>query len=163
LGAANPFKQGDALIGVAAADGASRDHARALLSRTRIGDLARHPVLEDRLSALLASSVDANVAAQIAPWTFAELRRFLLAGDESAIQAVLPGLGSEIIGCIVKLLGDDELRAVSAKLFHSLPGSQIGSRGYLGARLQPSSPTDDLDQIRWQVLSGWAHATGDVV
>jgi len=29
-----------------------------------------------------------------------------------------------------------------------LPGSHIGDRGYLGARIQPNSPTDDVDDIR---------------
>jgi ethanolamine ammonia-lyase large subunit len=163
LGAANAFKEGDALIGVAAADAVARRNARLLLGNTCIGDLFRHPALNDRLTALLNQSVDANVAARIAGWRLSELRRFLLLSDAAAIQKVLPGLPSEVIGCVVKLLQDEELIAVSAKLFHPLPGSQLGAPGYLGARLQPTSPTDHVDDVLWQVLNGFSYAVGDVV
>jgi ethanolamine ammonia-lyase large subunit len=44
-----------------------------------------------------------------------------------------------------------------------LPGSRIGARGYLSARIQPNSPTDNVDDIRWQVFDGWSYAVGDVV
>jgi ethanolamine ammonia-lyase large subunit len=44
-----------------------------------------------------------------------------------------------------------------------LPGSRVGAKGYLGARIQPNSPTDNVDDIRWQVLAGWSFALGDVV
>ena len=57
----------------------------------------------------------------------------------------MTGLSSEAIGCVVKLLSNDELIAVGAKLFNPLPGSQIGAKGYLGARIQPNSPTDNID------------------
>ena len=40
---------------------------------------------------------------------------------------------------------------------------EIGAKGYLGARVQPNSPTDDVDDIRWQVFDGWSYAVGDVV
>jgi ethanolamine ammonia-lyase large subunit len=39
LGAANEFKEGDLSVGVAAADDASRKHARTLLANTRVGDI----------------------------------------------------------------------------------------------------------------------------
>ena len=34
-------------------------------------------------------------------------------------------------------------------------GSQIGAKGYLGARIQPNSPTDNVDDLRWQVFAGF--------
>src|SRR5947199_7175837 len=43
LGVANPFKEGDQTVGVAAADEASRLTARALLAATPLGQVAAHP------------------------------------------------------------------------------------------------------------------------
>ena len=68
-----------------------------------------------------------------------------------------------MIACVVKLMTNAELIAVGRKVFHPLPGSRIGAKGYLGARIQPNSPTDHVDDIRWQVLDGWSYAVGDVV
>ncbi len=163
LGAANEFKEGDLSIGVAAADEASRTHARALLANTRVRDIDAHPLLRDELSALLQQTRDAAAADRTANLTLGELKQFLLTQPEAAIKEISPGLSSEVIACVVKLMSDRELISIGAKVFHALPGSQIGARGYLGARIQPNSPTDNVDDIRWQVFNGWAYAVGDVV
>lgn len=163
LGAANEFKEGDAIVGVAAADERSRRNARTLLARTRLGDLDAHALLADDLSRLLRQSTDRQAAARSAEWTLGELRSFVLEKDADAIQAVIPGLSSEVIGCLVKLMSNEDLSAVGAKVFSPLPGSRIGAKGYLGARIQPNSPTDNVDDIRWQVFDGWSYAVGDVV
>lgn len=47
-------------------------------------------------------------------------------------------------------------------MFNPLPGTRIGAQGYLGARIQPNSPTDNVEDMRWQVFDGWAYAVGDV-
>jgi ethanolamine ammonia-lyase large subunit len=163
LGAANAYKEGDALVGVAAADEASRENARRLLENTRLVALEGHPLRQDRLHALLLEAEDRVAAAAAADWTLGRLKQFLLESDEAAIQALTPGLGSDVIGCVVKLMSDEELIAVGRKVFNPLPGSNVGARGYLGARIQPNSPTDNVDDIRWQVFDGWAYAVGDVV
>ena len=31
------------------------------------------------------------------------------------------------------------------------------------SQLQPNSPTDNVDDIRWQVFNGWSYAVGDVL
>ncbi|MFV1964588.1 MAG: ethanolamine ammonia-lyase subunit EutB [Pirellulaceae bacterium] len=163
LGAANAFKEGDQIVGVAAADEASRQNARTLLANTRLRDFEAHPVFEDALFGLLQRSLDAAATAKTADLTMSALKRFLLSQSEGAIQAVCPGLSSDVIGCVVKLMSNQELIAVGAKVFNPLPGSRIGAKGYLGARIQPNSPTDNVDDIRWQVFDGWAFAVGDVV
>src|SRR5262245_14350381 len=163
LGAANPFKEGDQIVGVAAADDASRRTARALLAATRLDQINAHPLLEDNLFRLLQQSVNEAAAAKTAAMTLGELTRFLLRESEATIKAIMPGLSSDVIGCVVKLLSDEELINIGRKLFNPLPGSQIGARGYLGARIQPNSPTDNISDIQWQVLSGWSYAVGDVV
>ena len=75
----------------------------------------------------------------------------------------MPGLSSDVIACVVKLMSNDDLIAVGRKVFNPLPGSNIGASGYMGARIQPNSPTDDPEDIVMQVLDGWSYAVGDVV
>jgi ethanolamine ammonia-lyase large subunit len=60
-------------------------------------------------------------------------------------------------------MDEEELIAVGSKLYHALPGTMLGARGYLGARIQPNSPTDNPEDIFWQVMSGFSYAVGDVV
>ena len=163
IGAANEYKEGDEILGVAAADAASRDRARQLLSRTRLGDLDAHPLFQDELYRRLQQQVDRNMGQEMGTWTLGQLRTFLLDKSEEAIKGVLPGLSSDVIGCVVKLMSNADLICVGSKIFHPLPGSQIGARGYLSARIQPNSPTDNVDDIRWQVFDGWSYAVGDVV
>ncbi len=163
LGAANEFKEGDAALGVAAADDASRQTARALLRATRLGDLVTHPVYEDELSRAIDAGVDHEVAGRLAPWSVGDLATFLLESAPEEIEEILPGLHSDVIGCVVKLMSNDELIAVSRKIFHPLPGSRVGAEGYLSARVQPNSPTDHPDDIVWQVFDAWSYGVGDLL
>lgn len=163
LGAANEFKEGDQALGLHAADALSRRQARRLLAATRIGDLRSRAIHLDAVYELIEGAVDAEVATRLAPWTLGELKGFLLRSSEEAIRGILPGLSSDIIGCLVKLLSNEELIAIGVKVFSPLPGSQIGAKGYLGARIQPNSPTDHPDDIRWQVFCGFSYAVGDLM
>ncbi|WP_375760382.1 ethanolamine ammonia-lyase subunit EutB [Corallococcus exercitus] len=163
LGAANAFKEGDAAIGVAAEDEASRETARTLLSRTRLDDVHAHPPFEDRLHIFNLEAWDSARWKRVADWTLGRLKGFLLTAPEAEVHAVIDGLPSDVIACVVKLMTDAELKAVGGRIFHPLPGSRVGAKGYLGARLQPNSPTDHPEDIRWQVFNGWSFAVGDVV
>jgi ethanolamine ammonia-lyase large subunit len=163
LGAANEFKEGDEIVGVAAPDEGSRQRARMLLANTRLRDIDAHPAHRDQLYDLITTSLDPAAHSSTADLTLGELKRLLLDGEQDVIRSIMPGLSSDVIACVVKLMSDAELTAVGARVFNPLPGSQIGARGYLGARIQPNSPTDNLDDIRWQVFNGWAYAVGDVL
>jgi ethanolamine ammonia-lyase large subunit len=163
LGAANPFKEGDDAQGLAAADEASRENSRRLLAATAIGSLVAHPIFEDEVIAFADMQVDEGVRRRLERWTLGDLARFLADQPEDAIKAIMPGLPSDVIGCVVKLMSNDELIAVGRKVFNPLPGSKVGARGYMGARIQPNSPTDDPEDIVMQVLDGWSYACGDVV
>ena len=160
LGAANEFKEGDEILGVAASDAAERKLARELLARTRLGDIVKHPPYADDLYQLTHGVAGPS---DISGWTFAELKAFLLEKPESEIEQIMPSLASDMIGCVVKLMSNAQLIAVGAKVFNPLPGSRIGARGYLGARVQPNSPTDHPDDIRWQVFDAFSFAVGDVL
>ena len=163
VGAANDFKEGDEILGVAAADEALRSQARRLLSNTRLGDILQHPLFEDGLYACLLDNLSADAVQKTSSMTVGELKDFLLAEEASDIQPILAGLCSDVIGCVVKIMSNEELIAVGRKLFHPLPGSNIGAQGYMGARIQPNSPTDHPDDVIWQIFSGWSYAVGDVV
>ena len=163
LGAANAFKEGDAIVGVAAADEEERTLARRLLAATRLVDIDAHPPFEDSLSRALAADRDGASAAATADWTCDDLRRFLLDRDGDAIHAIMPGLSSDSIACVVRIMSDAELTAVGAKIFNPLSGSTIGAPGVLAARVQPNSPTDHVDDIRWQVFDAWSYGVGDLL
>ena len=163
LGAANEFKEGDESVGVAAVDAASRENARRLLAQTTIGMIAAHPLIDDELSAYNRWSIKSKRLKESAGWTLGKLKTFLLESDEASIRPIMAELSSEAIGCVVKLLSNAELIAIGQKVFNPLPGSSIGAKGYLGARVQPNSPTDNVDDIRWQVFDAWSYAVGDVL
>jgi len=163
LGAANAFKEGDEIVGVAAADETSRHNARTLLANTRLADIDAHPLHPDTLFAFISAARDAHASARLAEKTLGELKQLLLGADEAEIRQIMPGLSSDVVACVVKLSSNDELIAIGRRVFNPLPGSRIGARGYLGARIQPNSPTDNVDDIRWQVFDGWSYAVGDVL
>lgn len=161
IGSANAFKEGDHLLGVAAANEASRQKARKLLSNTLIGDLERQPLFVDDIYKLIRSTT--SVHSELQTWTMGKLKQFILNEPEAKIKEIMPGLSSDIIACVVKLMDKDELILVGQKVFNPLPRSRIGSKGYLGARVQPNSPTDDVEDIRWQVFSAWSYGVGDLI
>jgi ethanolamine ammonia-lyase large subunit len=92
-----------------------------------------------------------------------EFRELLLLSTDKEINSILPYLTSDIIACVVKLMSNDDLIAISSKIFHPLAGSQMGSKGYMSARVQPNSPTDNIEDIVWQVFDAWSYSVGDLV
>jgi ethanolamine ammonia-lyase large subunit len=163
IGAANDFKEGDQAIGVAAKDEVSRQNARALLANTRIRDLHEHPLHVDDLQKLIWQTTDKNQYAKVQDWTMGRLKQFLLTASEDQIKDIMNGLNSDVIGCVPKLMSNEDLVIVGQKIFNVLPGTQLGAKGYMGARIQPNSPTDHPEDVIWQVFDAFAYATGDIV
>ncbi|NRQ17649.1 ethanolamine ammonia-lyase [Ensifer sesbaniae] len=163
IGAANDFKEGDQAIGVGAADDATRRNARALLANTKIKDLHQRPLFEDDLQRLIWQTTDQAQFERTKDWTMSQLKEFLLTKSEEEIKGIMNGLSSDTIGCVPKLMSNEELIAVSQKIFNVMPGTKLGAKGYMGARIQPNSPTDHPDDIMWQVFDAFSYATGDIV
>ncbi len=163
VGAANDFKEGDRAIGVGAVDEATRKNARALLANTKIEDLQQHPLLEDGLQQLIWQTTDQAQYAKVKDWTMGQLKEFLLAESEAKIKGIMNGLTSDMIGCVPKLMSNEELIALGQKIFNVLPGTKMGEKGYMGARIQPNSPTDHPEDVVWQVFNAFSYATGDIV
>jgi ethanolamine ammonia-lyase large subunit len=163
IGAANDFKEGDQAIWVGAADEATRKNARALLTNTKIADLYEHPLLVDNLQRLIWQTTDQAQYAKVKDWTMGQLKEFLLTKPEPEIKSVMNGLTSDTIGCVPKLMSNQELIALGRKVFNVLPGTKMGAKGYMGARIQPNSPTDHPEDVTWQVFDAFSYATGDIV
>ncbi|KAH9250066.1 hypothetical protein BASA81_012112 [Batrachochytrium salamandrivorans] len=161
LGHANEFKEGDLALGVAASSDSERSRAREMIAHTLIRDIERFPYHEDRLYKL-CREVDPVSQALTAEWSIGQLKRYLMQAPD--VLPILPGLSSDVIACAVKLMSNSELIHLGQKVFHPLPGgSKIGSKGYFGARVQPNSPTDDPEDIFWQVLNAFSFGVGDVM
>ncbi len=163
VGAAGAFKEGDETLGVAAADEASRQNARQLLANTKIKDLLEKPLFVDNQFKLITSTTDPAQYEKIKNWTMGDLKKFILTKSEKEIKTIMPGLHSDIIGNLVKLMSNDELTHVGQTVFNVLPGSKIGAKGYLSARIQPNSPTDNTEDIVWQVFNAYSFAVGDLL
>lgn len=161
IGAASEFKEGDQILGVSAANEESRKYARELILATKIKDLNLFPLFEDQIYDLISSTTLNQDL--VSNWTIGDLKIFILERSESEIKAVIPALTSDAIACLVKVMSENELIRAGGRIFNPLPGSKIGSKGYMGARVQPNSPTDDPEDIRWQVFNAWAYGVGDVV
>ena len=161
IGAANTFKEGDEILGVSALDEDSRNFARTLISNTTIGDLNSYSLYSDEIYDLIHNTT--KQTEKLANWTIGELKNFILTDSEEAIKQIMPSLTSDVIACLVKTMSNQELIETGKKVFNPLPGSKIGSKGYMGARVQPNSPTDDPEDIHWQVFDAWSYGVGDVV
>jgi ethanolamine ammonia-lyase large subunit len=163
IGASNAFKEGDQAIKVGARDEASRKNARALLANTKIKDLYEHPLFEDNLQKLIWQTIDQAQYAKVKDWTMGQLKDFLLTRSEAEIKAIMYGLTSDTIGCVPKLMSNEELITLGRKIFNVIPGTKLGAKGYMGARIQPNSPTDNPEDVIWQVFDAFSYATGDIV
>ena len=161
VGAANEFKEGDEIAGIAAPDGAARKMARGLIENTLLSDVFAHPLFQDEQYDLIQGStrMDHDVMAM----TFGQLKKFLLQSDEAGIKRIMPALSSDVIAFVVKLLTNQDLVSISSKVFNPLPNSNIGAKGYVSARVQPNSPTDNIEDIVWQVFDAWSYGVGDLV
>ncbi|NJB72467.1 ethanolamine ammonia-lyase large subunit [Saonia flava] len=161
LGAANEYKEGDDTLKISAINDKSRTYARTLLGNTNIVELDKNVVFKDELLTLIQESTHQNFSME--GWTMQELKDFSLSQPEEKIKEIMPSLSSDVIACLVKLMNNEELIQLSQKIFNPLPNSKIGSKGYMGARVQPNSPTDNTEDIAWQVFDAWSYAVGDVV
>ena len=167
LGAANEFKEGDEIAGIAAASDEDRLKARMLLAETSLDNIRKNSVFTDEQSEFIEQSTrsfqETESGKAIGKLRMNEFKELLLKSSETEIHDLLPYLTSDIIACVVKLMSNQELIAISSKIFHPLPGTQMGSKGYMSARVQPNSPTDNIEDIVWQVFDAWSYSVGDLV
>ena len=121
LGAANEYKEGDEILGIAATTPEHRDLARALLTNTRLNQIDAHPPQQDELYRSLKSSWDLEQHRHTAEWTLGQLKQYLLEKDAVDSQNIAAGLSSDVIACVFKLMSNAELTTVVAKGLNPLP------------------------------------------
>jgi ethanolamine ammonia-lyase large subunit len=162
---ANEFKEGDLLVG-GTRDEHMRKAARQSLAAMCIAEINKIAFVEDGVSEVLARSLNHQLAGEIAHLTIAELKQILLRSDAAVwVQHYSNALSSEVIAAVVKLLSNQELSALSHKIFNPLAGDghRIGSGSHFGARIQPNSPGDDDEEILFSILEGLSYGCGDVI
>jgi ethanolamine ammonia-lyase large subunit len=162
---ANEFKEGDLNVG-GTRDDRMRREARDALAALSLGDIARADFVEDQLTEALHQSLDPQLAGNVAHLTVAELKQiFLSPNGASWIERHRNGVSSEAAAAVVKIMTNEELGALSCKLFNPLPGTgvAIGSPEHFGSRIQPNSPGDDETEILLSILEGLAYGCGDVI
>jgi ethanolamine ammonia-lyase large subunit len=161
IGNANEFKEGDFIAGIAAVNETDRNIARELIENTLLSDVFSHPVFQDEQYNLIQSTTEVNK--DVLSLNFRQLKNLLIESKEDSIKRIMPSLSSDIIALVVKLLSNDELIGISSKVFNPLPNSNIGAKGYVSARVQPNSPTDNVEDIVWQVFDAWSFGVGDLL
>lgn len=166
LGAANTYREGDFECGLGASDDGFRRTARDVIANTTVGWLKAHPPLRDIVQSVIEKSTAPNVGGAVDELTIRELKEFFLRGNglEYTRNDVAKMLNSDVIACLVKVCDNAELTTISNHIWNALPGgSCIGKRGYLSARVQPNSPTDDLEDILMSVLAVMSVGVGDLI
>jgi ethanolamine ammonia-lyase large subunit len=163
LALANPFKEGDLLVG-GTRDDAVRDDARLTLLGTRLGEINQATLVEDRVSDALARSLNRTLQGELDSLTVGQLRQRLLNAPEQ-LPHYRDGLSSEAIASVVKVMTNEELSHVARHVFNPLSGDGVcvGSPQHFGSRIQPNSPGDDEEEILFSIFEGLGYGCGDVI
>lgn len=169
LAKANEQKSGDVLAGVAAGSDLERVAAKLVLSRLLVRDLRENPVVpyeDDEVTRLNQDSIDPEVYNEIAGWSMAELREYILDGTttEEDIKRLSRGLTSETVAGVCKLMGNLDLVYAASKVrVTATCNTTIGRRGTLATRLQPNHATDSVEGITASLFEGLSYGCGDAL
>jgi ethanolamine ammonia-lyase large subunit len=162
---ANPFKEGDLVVG-GTRDDRVREDARQALRAVTVGEIRRTEFIEDDVTLRLDRARDRRFDGDLDPLTVAQLKSLLLGPGAAAwARRHRDALASEAIAAAVKVMTSDELSVVARTLFnpHEGEGVTIGSPQHFGSRIQPNSPGDNDDEILFSILEGLCYGCGDVI
>lgn len=169
LAKANEEKSGDRLAGLAAASEEERVAAKAVLAEVTVGEVYERPSVpydRDEVTRVIVDAIDRRAHRRVAGWTVARLREWLLSAEATgeAILALSPGLTSEAIAAVARLMSNLELIQVASKIeVVTRNRGTVGRRGTLGARLQPNHPKDDVEGILASIREGLSYGSGDAL
>lgn len=151
LAKANEVKSGDTLAGVAAESDLERIAAKEVLSRLLVRDLRENPVVpyeEDEVTRINQDSIDPVVYGQIAGWSLAELREYILSYEttEQDLKRLSTGLTSETVAGVCKLMSNLDLIYGANKIrVTATCNTTIGQRGCLSTGCSQTTP-----RIMWR-------------
>jgi len=167
LAVASPARSGDELAGLSATSALERVAARLVLADVPLSQFLTEAVVpydRDEVTRLIMDSHDRNAFAPIAHLTVGDFRDWLMAADGAAIRAVATGLTPEMFAAVSKLMRNQDLIAVAAKVqVVTAFRTTVGLPGRLSTRLQPNHPADDPRGIAAAVFDGLLHGVGDAV
>jgi len=169
LAKASPLRSGDELAGVAAASAAERVAAQMCLAEIPLKAFLEEPAVPyevDEVTRLILDSHEAAAFAPVAGMSVGEFRDWLLdyATDGAMLARLAPGLTPEMAAGVSKLMGNQDLILVAAKIrVVTRFRNTLGLAGRLSVRLQPNHPTDDPQGIAASMLDGLLYGCGDAV
>ncbi len=166
---ASPLRSGDQLAGLAANSAETRVAARMALADLPLNHFLDHaliPYETDEVTRLIFDTHDARAFAPVASMTVGQFRDWLLSygADTAALTALAPGLTPEMAAAVSKIMRNQDLIAVAAKMsVITAFRSTVGLSGRLSSRLQPNHPTDDPAGIAASTFDGLLFGMGDAV
>jgi ethanolamine ammonia-lyase large subunit len=169
LAKASPYRSGDALAGVAAADYKERVAAQLALADVPLNNFLQEPVIpyeQDEVTRLIIDSHNAAAFAPVAHFTTGQLRDWLLSDEANTetLHQLAPGLTPEMVAAVSKLMRNQDLISVARKCeVVTRFRNTLGLKGRLSVRLQPNHPTDDPRGIAASMVDGLLYGSGDAV
>jgi ethanolamine ammonia-lyase large subunit len=169
LAKASPYRSGDALAGVAAADYKERVAAQLVLADVPLNHFLQEPVIpyeQDEVTRLIIDSHNAATFAPVAHFTTGQFRDWLLSDEANplVLQQLAAGLTPEMAAAVSKLMRNQDLISVARKCeVITRFRNTLGLRGRLSVRLQPNHPTDDPKGIAASIVDGLLYGSGDAV
>jgi ethanolamine ammonia-lyase large subunit len=169
LAKATPARSGDELAGIAAATATERVAAQMALADLPLQRFLEEPLIpyeSDEVTRLIFDAHDPQAFAPIRTLTTGELRDWLLSAQATGetLAALAPGITPEIAAAVSKLMGIQDLIAVSSRIrVVTRFRTTVGLPRRLSTRLQPNHPTDDPQGILASVIDGLMLESGDAV
>lgn len=169
LAKASPHRSGDELAGVSASSNSERIAAQYALSDVPLRDFLTETVIpyeKDEVSQLIIDTHDEVAFQPISHLTVGGFRDWLLSEqvDNEVIKQIKWGLTSEMVAAVSKLMRNQDLIAVAAKIeVVTKFRNTVGLNGHVSFRLQPNHPTDDPKGILASTIDGLLYGCGDAV
>lgn len=169
LAKATPERSGDCLAGLAAENNKQRLAARHVLADVPLSQFLHELIIPYELDSVTRLTVDrhnAEAFAEISHLTVGAFRDWLLAYETTGetIQQISPGLTPEMVAAVSKLMSNQDLILVAAKIrVVSRFRDTLGLAGHFSTRLQPNHPTDDVKGILASTIDGLLYGVGDAV
>ncbi len=169
LAMASESKSGDVLAGIAAESRLQSIAAKIILSDLTVKDLRENPSVsydEDSVTRIIQDDLDQSTYKKVQNWSISELREWILSKETTGemIAGISPGLTSEVISGVSKLMGNLDLIYAGSKMkITARCNTTIGEDGILACRLQPNHPSDDPKGVLASALEGLSYGAGDAV
>jgi ethanolamine ammonia-lyase large subunit len=166
LAKASPFRSGDQLAGIAAANQEERVRVQMELANVPLERFLREPLIpyeQDEVTRLILDGHDVGAFAPVKNLSVGEFREWLLS-YESKPGTLAHGLTPEMVAAVSKIMSNQDLILVAQKCrVVTKFRDTIGLPGRLSVRLQPNHPTDDPRGIAAEILDGLLYGCGDAV